>query len=108
MAIKNRICICCGTEYKYCPSCTKDRYKPTWYALYCSENCKTIFDAANDYGFGLKTKEEAKAIIENCDLTNLESFKEIVKNDVNKIIEVVEPKKADAPKKKPVKHEWAE
>lgn len=106
MANKNRICITCGTEYRYCPSCSRDAHKPSWMTLYCSDNCKTIFDAANKVGFGLMTKEEAKAIIETCDLTNLETFKEVVKNDVKKILEAGEkPKKAS---KKAVVDEQAE
>ncbi len=63
--------------------------------LYCGDNCKTIFCAANDVTFGLKTAEEAKEIIETCDLSNLETFNETVKNDVKKILATdIQPKKA--------------
>ena len=86
-AIKKRTCICCGKAYTYCGNCPADKHLETWHALYCSDNCHDIFEAANDYNFDLLTKEEAKKQIEACDLSNLESFNKIVKADVHKIID---------------------
>lgn len=87
---KFRKCICCSREYNYCGNCPSDKDKETWYALYCSANCHDIFHAANDYGFGLITKEEAKKKIEACDLSNLDNFNPIVMEDVKEIL--AEPK----------------
>lgn len=90
----NRKCICCGTAYAYCDSCPSDRHKESWYAIYCSENCRKIFKAANDFFFGELTKEQAAEIILSCDLSNLENFNPVVCEDVNGILKVAEP---DAP-----------
>lgn len=57
---KSRKCICCGKEYRYCGNCAQDRYKPTYFALYCSENCHDAFSAANEFNFGHISKEEAQ------------------------------------------------
>lgn len=95
---KGRKCICCGKTYEYCGKCQKDKHKPTYFALYCSENCHDIFHTATDYNFNLLTKEEAQKKLAACDLSNLESFNEIVKADVKKIIAKPEPVKTEAPK----------
>ena len=39
---KNRTCFICGNKYDYCPTCDRDRLKPSWYALFCSDNCYKI------------------------------------------------------------------
>ena len=88
---KNRKCICCGTAYAYCDSCPSDRHKESWYAIYCSENCRKIFKAANDFFFGESTKEEAAETILSCDLSNLENFNPVVRDDINGILEVSDP-----------------
>ena len=98
MAKNNRVYICCGKEYSYCQNCFRDAHKPSYMTAYCGENCKIIFNTATEYNFGLKTKDEAKAIIEACDLTNLDSFNDAVQSDVKKIIEAEEPKKVEASK----------
>ena len=64
-----RKCIVCGKEYSYCRSCSKDAKKETWYALYDNENCKNISQALTDYNFNRITKEEAKELLSNCDLS---------------------------------------
>ena len=64
-----RKCIVCGNEYNYCRSCPKDAKKETWYALYDNENCKNISQALTDYNFNKITKEEAKELLSNCDLS---------------------------------------
>lgn len=98
MQNKTRKCICCGKEYSYCSNCPQDKHKPSYFAVYCSENCHDIFHAATDYNFGILTKEEAQKKLAACDLSNLESFNDIVKADVKKIIAKPEPIKTEVPK----------
>ncbi len=79
----NRTCIVCGSQYSYCPSCSEDRNKENWYAIYCSNNCKLIFEAASDFLSNDISKEEAKEKFEQCDLSNKENFH-------HKIVEAIE------------------
>ena len=44
MARRQRTCYLCGDKYEYCPTCTQDKFKPTWMVEFHSENCKNIFD----------------------------------------------------------------
>lgn len=62
MAIKkrNRICHVCGNEYSYCPNCDKDRLKPSWYALFCSDQCHEIDGILTDYNHGKTTASKAR------------------------------------------------
>lgn len=92
MGRRNRECYLCGQDYLYCPTCSQDRMKPSWMAEFHSENCKNIFDIATRYNLQLLTKEEAKAAMEWCDLSNKESFKSYVQKDLENIF-AEEPKK---------------
>lgn len=64
-----RECILCKKNFEYCPSCAKDKHKASWHKLYCSENCKDIFHALNNYNFKLATKEETQRALRKCDLS---------------------------------------
>lgn len=79
-----RKCIVCGNEYTYCRSCPKDARKETWYALYDTENCKNISQALTDYNFNKVTKEEAKELLSNCDLSI--NLKEYYKNTLDVVM----------------------
>lgn len=79
----NRKCICCSTEYRYCNTCSEDALKPAWYSIYCSENCKKLFQAVSGYLANAVSIEETRARFDNCDL----SYKEKLKD---KFIEVID------------------
>ena len=76
MGRRTRECLLCGIKYEYCPTCSQDKMKPTWMAEFHDENCKNIFDIATRFNMQLLTKEEAKAAMEKCDLSNKENFKD--------------------------------
>lgn len=63
----NRICLTCGKAYSYCPNCTEDELKPTWMALYDTENCREIFNTLTEYNAGLITAKVADERISKCD-----------------------------------------
>ena len=92
MGRRTRSCYLCGSKYDYCPTCSQDKMKPSWMAEFHSENCKNIFDIATRFNMQLLTKEEAKAAMEQCDLTNKENFKSYVQRDLENIF-AEEPKK---------------
>ena len=85
MARRSRECYLCGTKYKFCGSCTNDRTKPSWMSEFHDENCKIIFDICTRYNMQMISKEDAKAALNECDLSNKESFKDYVKQDISNI-----------------------
>lgn len=94
---KNRQCICCGTQYTYCPDCGGvDRMKPTWYAEFCCEECKELWLTATKYNMQLITKEEAAKILSGLTLKDKSEYADCVQRDLANIF--AEEPKAKAPK----------
>ena len=94
MARRERNCYLCGEYYKYCPTCTQDRMKPSWMAEFHKEDCKNIFDICTRYNMGIMTKEEAQEALEVCDLSNKKNFKSYVQKDLDNIFATETHKKA--------------
>lgn len=85
MARRDRNCYLCGEEYKYCPTCSQDKMKPTWMGEFHAENCKNIFDICTRFNMQMLTKEETKAALDACDLSNKANFKSYVQRDIDNI-----------------------
>lgn len=82
MGRRTRECYLCGKKYEYCPTCSQDKMKPSWMAEFHEHNCKSIFEICTKYNMQLMTKEEAKAALEQCDLSKKDSFKDYVQRDI--------------------------
>lgn len=85
MGKRNRECYLCGESYLYCPTCSQDRMKPTWMSEFHNENCKNIFDICTRFNMEMVSKEEAKAVLNDCDLSNKTKFKSFVQHDLEVI-----------------------
>ena len=48
---RNKVCHVCGKEYHYCPTCPRDAMKPSWYTLFCSDQCKDIDDVLSKHTY---------------------------------------------------------
>ena len=79
----NRICLVCGKAYEYCGLCD-GKHLPIWMNLYHDNNCKQIFDAANNYIHGLSTKEQSRELLSGCNL-NFE-IKDSIQKAINEIM----------------------
>lgn len=82
---KLRNCFCCEKAYHYCPNCSRDKNKPSWYFIFDSKNCRDIFDICQKYSTNTYTAKEAKAKLDKCDLTNKDKFR----SDIKKVIEQI-------------------
>ena len=85
MSRRNRECYLCGETYKYCPTCSQDKIKPTWMTEFHDENCKNIFDVCTRFNMNLISKTEAQDALNKCDLSNKENFKSYVQEDLKNI-----------------------
>lgn len=81
----NRICLVCGKAYEYCNSCNRKRL-PVWMNLFHEENCKKIFDTANDYTHKIINASDAKKILSTCNLERSAFFKGGVKKVVDELM----------------------
>ena len=80
-----RNCIVCGKEYEYCNNCSSHVSFPAWMAIYHSDNCRQIMNIATEYMAGNLNKSDAKAMFENCDLTDKKKFKESIIKVINEV-----------------------
>ena len=87
MGRKTRECYLCGESYKYCPTCSQDKMKPSWMAEFHSESCKNIFDTCTRFNMGMMSKTEAQDALKSCDLSNKTNFKSYVQHDLEVIFE---------------------
>lgn len=97
MARRDRNCYLCGEHYKYCPTCSQDRTKPSWMAEFHSESCKNIFDICTRFNMDMMSKTEAQKALNKCDLSNKANFKSYVQCDLENIFKVDESIAEEAP-----------
>lgn len=88
----NSFCAICNEPYYLCLSC-KDKIKLKPYKVHTdtAEHYK-IFEVLRGYNLGLLSKEKAKAMLEKVNLSDVETFKENIKEKIDEImkVEVVE------------------
>lgn len=85
----NGVCDICGKRYYVCKTCqTVKTFKP-WRTITDTLEHYKIFIALSEYT-RTKNKEEAKEQLSHCDLSDLESFPDRIKNVIKEI--TVEPK----------------
>ena len=86
MNTRMRKCIICGKEYEYCGTCSDtSNQKETWRNLYCSENCKQIFEVLSAYAFEHIDAQEAQKKLGALDLSKIDSFKDSFKKQIEEI-----------------------
>lgn len=88
-----RKCICCGSQYSYCYTCSEDQSKPTWYGIFCSDNCHDVYDATLRYGEGLLTQGEARTVLNKLDISKKDQMHPVIKMRINEIMGIKESKK---------------
>lgn len=69
----NRKCIICGKEYSYCPVCGQDLKKPSWYTIFCGDNCNEIYGVVTTYRDGGCTLDTARDVLNGLDLSAVDN-----------------------------------
>ena len=87
MAYKRRTCYLCGEKYEYCPDCVEFAHLPYFMQTFCSESCKTVFDTCTKHSMNILSKDEAAAILADCDLSKLDDFRKCAHDDVVEIMQ---------------------
>lgn len=88
MPKKNRICKACGESYSYCPNCSGATAAEKYRIMFCSKNCRDVFQACVRYNMKHTTKEEAKAELLKLDLSKRNHFSDQIKSDIDEIMYV--------------------
>ena len=89
MAKKNKVCLTCGERYSYCSNC--NRKDPYWMSSFHTEVCKSIFEICTRFNMNTVSKSEAKAALEQYNLSNKETLNSDIQRDLENIFQE-EPK----------------
>lgn len=84
----NRVCGICKKSYKYCPSCAADAHRPTWMAVFCSENCREIYNVLDDCRYRSLSKKEAFDRLSVVDLSCTDKLPGYFKETLEEILTV--------------------
>ena len=118
MKANNKKCILCGKTYTYCSRCEEFDHLPRWMEIYCSDNCRTIFNTLTSYNSKTISANEALNILNTCDLSDVDKFHEInqglvkevlgskkeIEKGANVEVETITPvEEKETPKRKPVR-----
>ena len=87
MAKLNRVCGICKTKYSYCPTCAADANKPTWMAVFCSENCREVYNVLNDCRYHSLSKKDAFNKLSALHLSCASTLPVYFKETLNEILE---------------------
>ena len=93
----NATCSVCGKGYHMCLSCKDSMRLHPWKMHTDSASCYQVFQVVKGYNTGIYTKEEFKSKLKNIDLSNLENYREHIKDLIKDIFkeESVEETKAE-------------
>lgn len=83
---KNRTCFICGNKYDYCPTCDRDRLKPSWYALFCNDNCYKINNILSANTAGKLSVLEAQVELKKINFEDSNIKNELTKSHIDKIM----------------------
>lgn len=90
MAKTNRTCVICRQNYYFCPRCTRDADKPTWYFIFDGQNCHDIYEVCTQYRDKEIDAETAYELISKLDLSKIENFAESTRLQIEEIIKLHE------------------
>lgn len=82
---ENHWCIVCGKGYYSCDTCNEIKNFTPWRVLTDTIEHFTIYTILKDYNNGYISKEEAKELLEKCDLSEQDTFKESAKKVLSRI-----------------------
>jgi hypothetical protein len=83
MAKTQRKCVMCGTVYEHCGHC--GAAPQLWKNIFCSENCRDIYDVLNKYDGKLITKEDGIERLKAFDLSVVPKFNDRFKALANEL-----------------------
>lgn len=81
----NAYCCICGVGYHVCNDCLSQKTLKPWRSVVDNIEHYKIYYALHDYSV-TKNKEEAKAELQKCDLTDIDSFIPEIRDVINEIM----------------------
>lgn len=78
----DRKCVIDHKRYVYCPNCGRGKAEDTWRYMFCSEGCRDIYHAIEDWATKKITPKSAKEIL---DRNNVLAIKDLRKDIFNSV-----------------------
>lgn len=94
----NAKCTICDKQYHVCNTCSETKYFKPWRTVTDTIEHYKIYTAIHGYTI-TKDIERAKSDLENCNLSELDTFNPEIQNVINKIMSIDEGKTAKRVKK---------
>lgn len=88
MSKNNRVCKACGEAYYFCPNCSGAKATEKYKLMFCSKNCRDVFQTCVAYNMNHITKDEAMERLSQLDLSKKDYFSEQLKVDIDAIMKV--------------------
>lgn len=87
MAKNNRVCKVCGSEYNFCPTCQRLTSSEKYKLMFCSQNCRDVFQVCANHTVGMIDKATAKEELSALDLSKQNQYSEKLKADIDTIMD---------------------
>lgn len=100
----NTTCDICGQSYYFCNDCKNIKDFTPWRTITDTREHYKIYLTLSDYSNKKKSISETKEILERLDLSDLDSYRDDIKNVIKMIMDYLEPEKKNISKKKIVKN----
>lgn len=93
----NAYCSICGNPYYLCMSCKDKINLHPWKIFCCSVDCYKTSQVVRGFSTGMYTKDEFKSRLKNIDLSNLDNYKEHIKDLIKDALKEDEVIEVEAP-----------
>lgn len=90
MAKANRECYSCGQKYYYCPQCSNEMKKASFYNMFCCERCSKIFKTLTNESFKKISTSDCKKELLNLNVSLDEEFKGSVKKHIERVLSFID------------------
>ena len=87
----NRVCKVCHDQYYFCPNCAGVTATEKYKTIFCSKNCRDIFQTCVSYDMNHIIKDEAREKLSHLDLSKKSEFSEQLREEIDAIMEVEAP-----------------
>lgn len=83
----NRVCKVCHDQYYFCPNCSGVTAAEKYKIMFCSKNCRDVFQTCVSYDMNHITNDEAREKLSQLDLSKKSEFSEQLRAEIDAIME---------------------
>ncbi len=81
----DRKCVVCGKKYNFCPICGKNDPYETWKYIYCSEDCRQLFNTVSDWKAQKLNATTAKIKLDSINIPPLKNLHSSIRKNIDDI-----------------------